>query len=224
MKILLSTTGVAQEVVFYDLGGLKITHPTTDLDLMDTYPLWELRFSTDLSQALQDGKITLKLEDGTEVDSVDNDLREPTHGMVEEGPQGPQGVSGAEGSQGPQGPAGQPGGTRYSWASDGSSSTTKETYKTKLSGTFSVPDAADIVILWSAEVDGGWHWSSGMWLRVELDGDCVAEGYTTDTGWGPRSGVALAQVGAGSHTVTLKYKSDNGDSVKIRRARLVVFC
>ena len=69
MAFLVSTTGTVQTVVFDDLDGRWITHPTVDLDLSVEFSTVELVNSTSVQQALDNGWITVKDNKGNQINS-----------------------------------------------------------------------------------------------------------------------------------------------------------
>lgn len=67
MVFLITTTGVKDEVVFDDLGERSFSHPTTDHDLSLEYTYAELNASKDLQEAIDNGGITAKDENGNTI-------------------------------------------------------------------------------------------------------------------------------------------------------------
>ena len=62
MAFLISTTGTSDIVELPDLGLRKFTHPTVDFDLETEYSSNELDKSSDLKDAISDGKLVTKDE------------------------------------------------------------------------------------------------------------------------------------------------------------------
>lgn len=71
-QFLVSTTGLASEVVVEDLGARLFIHPTVDKDLMQEYTRTELVESSDLQAAITNGYLTAKDGSGNPITDLEN--------------------------------------------------------------------------------------------------------------------------------------------------------
>jgi hypothetical protein len=75
VAFIVTTTGTQSPVIFNDLGGRTLTHPTTSLDLEIEFSSIELSNSDDVQQSIDNGWITAKDESGTPIlDATSQDL------------------------------------------------------------------------------------------------------------------------------------------------------
>jgi len=70
-QINLTTTGTLSPVVFSDLGRRRFTHPTIGFDLLEEYSHDKLTKSLDLQDAIDNGHVILKDENGVVLNSIE---------------------------------------------------------------------------------------------------------------------------------------------------------
>jgi hypothetical protein len=75
-QILVTTTGTLDPVIFSDLGGISLPHPTVDFDLVLRVELQEIYRSVDVRTALADGHVTLEDENGNPITTDNFKLQE----------------------------------------------------------------------------------------------------------------------------------------------------
>lgn len=71
MEVLLTTTGLVSQIELPELGNRIFVHPTTNFDLLQEFKVEEIRGSTSIYDALDNGWITIEDEYGRAV-NVDN--------------------------------------------------------------------------------------------------------------------------------------------------------
>lgn len=110
------------------------------------------------------------------------------------------------------------------------SSTTSTTYQQKLRLTYNAPTATTYRIGWYAELQENTIglFSSGTVLgRVQVDdtttlSEVEVRSHLQDP-WIPFSGFAYVDLKAASHNIDLDYRSGDGSTVEIRRARIEIW-
>jgi hypothetical protein len=70
MSFRITTTGLQDPVVFYDLGNVTYSHPTTDYDLEDDFTEAEIKGSLDIQSAIDNGYITVKDQYGNSITNI----------------------------------------------------------------------------------------------------------------------------------------------------------
>ena len=74
MKFLITTTGTVSPVIFDDLAGRSLIHPTVDIDFILEFSIEELRESSNIQSAIDAAEITVKDENGNIILNVDDSL------------------------------------------------------------------------------------------------------------------------------------------------------